>query len=409
MVTIAVIRSSTATKHRIGYADIEVWAQLAKKGYIIHVFLQGRGNLEKAYGGTHVWEVGLPGIPIVSTIIYWLILLRKILKIKPDVIIAHYTSLPISIVCKVLLSSILIIDIRSIPVISMSLLNRIRYEVPLKASFKSRFVDGVMVITDGMLAQIMKEYNVHPRVPICIWRSGFNPTYFNKEVNGESVRTIYGRGKHFILLYHGSIAKERGLDNLIYAIKLLVDNKIRDVGLWILGEGKDKTLLKELTTRLNLQEHILFLEPVSYHEVAKFIAAADVCVSPLPRHRWWMFQFPLKVVECLAVGKPVIATDIWCHKQIRGGIIFSHGDSARALANAIMSYISISTSMPHLLEKLREEAVTVSRKYSWENQALVIHEYLKFLSSKRDLLHSHDTNHLNLFKVNNEKREVIES
>ena len=402
MVTIAVIRSSTATKHRIGYADIEVWAQLAKKGYIIHVFLQGRGNLEKAYGGTHVWEVGLPGIPIVSTVIYWLILLRKILKIKPDVIIAHYTSLPISIVCKVLLSSILIIDIRSIPVISMSLLNRIRYEVPLKASFKSRFVDGVMVITDGMLAQIMKEYNVRPRVPICIWRSGFNSTYFNKEVNGESVRTIYGRGKHFILLYHGSIAKERGLDNLIYAIKLLVDNEIRDVGLWILGEGKDKTLLKELTTRLNLQEHILFLEPVSYHEVARFIAAADVCVSPLPRHRWWMFQFPLKVVECLAVGKPVIATDIWCHKQIRGGIIFSHGDSARALANAIMSYISISTSMPDLLEKLREEAVMVSRKYSWENQALVIHEYLKFLLSNRDLLHSHNINYLNLFKVNNE-------
>lgn len=401
MVTIAVIRSSIATKHRIGYADIEVWVQLAKKGYIIHVFLQGRGNLEKAFDGIHIWEVGLPGVPIVSTVIYWLILLRKILKIKPDVIIAHYTGLPISIICKVLLGSILIIDIRSIPVIAMSIFNKIRYEVPLKASFKSRFVNGIMVITDGMLAQIMKEYNVRPRVPICIWHSGFNSTYFNKEVNGESVRTFYGRGKRFILLYHGNIAKERGLDNLIYAIKLLVDNGIRDVDLWILGEGKDKTLLKELTMQLNLQKHILFLDPVPYHEVARFIAAADACVSPLPRHRWWMFQFPLKVVECLAVGKPVIATDIWCHKQIGGGIIFSHGDSTHALANAIMSYISISTSMPDLLEKLREEAVMVSRKYSWENQALVIHEYLKFLLSNRDLLHSHNINYLNLFKVNN--------
>jgi glycosyltransferase involved in cell wall biosynthesis len=406
MTTIAIIRASTAAKHRIGYADIEVWTELAKKGYSIHIFLQGQGNLKKVTERVHIWEIGFQGIPIMSTFIYWLISFYKILKIRPNVIIAHYTSLPICIICKIFLRDILIIDVRSIPVLSiMSILNRVRYEVPLKASFKSKFVDGITVISEGMLIQIIKEYKVYPRVPICIWPSGFNPRYFNKKVNGEKLRAIYSQGKRLILLYHGSIAKERGLCNLIYAIKLLNDYGIRNIGLWILGEGKDKTLLQQLVVQLGLQENVLFLDPVPYHKVAEFIAAADACVSPLPRHRWWMYQFPLKVVECLAVGKPVIATDIWCHKQIGGGIVFSHGDSARALANAIMSCISPFASQ--FLEKLSEEAVMVSKSYSWENHALVIHEYLKFLLSKRDRLRFHDINRLKLFEVNNKNEVVI--
>jgi len=388
MATIAVIRLSTTSKHLIGYADIEVWPELAKKGYIVHVFLQGQGNLKRISEHMYIWEIGFPGIPIVSTFIYWLALLRKAIEIKPHVIIAHYSSLPISMLLKFLLNSVLIIDIRSIPVTTMSIINRIRYEVPLKASFKSRFVDGIMVITYGMLVQIIKEYKVSPRVPVCIWPSGFNPRYFNERIDGKKLRAIYGLGKQIILLYHGTIAKERGIDNLIYAIKLLVDRGIRNIELWILGEGKDKTLIQQLTTRLGLQEHVLFLDPVPYHEVAKFIDASDACVSPLPRHRWWVFQFPLKVVECLAVGKPVIATDIWCHKQIGAGIVFSRGDSAHALAEAITSFISLSKSQ---LEELGKEAVMVSRKYSWENHALVIHKYLKCLLLKKiGRLHSHN-------------------
>lgn len=398
MITIAVIRASTASRHLIGYADIEVWFELAKKRYIIHIFLQGRGSSKRVSEHIYIWEVGLPGIPLVSTFIYWLTLFYKILRIKPHVIITHYTCLPISVILKLLLNSVLIVDIRSIPIATTSIFNRIRYEVPLKASFKSRLVDGIMVITYGMLLQIIKEYNVFPRVPVCVWPSGFNPRYFNEEVDGTKLRATYGQEKRFILLYHGTIAKERGLDNLIYAIKVLIDRGVKNLSLWILGEGKDKKPLQELTIQLGLQEYIVFLDPVPYHEVAKFIAASDACISPLPHHRWWVFQFPLKVIECLAVGKPVIATDIWCHKQIGGGIIYSSGDSTYELANAIMTYINLPTSQ---VEKLREEAITVSRKYNWKNHAQVIHEYLKFLLLIRARTRYRGTSYIKLFSLAN--------
>jgi len=372
MHVIAVLRWEPASRHRIGYADIDVWFELAKKGYVVHVVLQGRSNTRKILNGLHMWEVGLPGIPILSTFIYWVLSFFKLLEIRPDVVVVYYMSFPVGIMYKILRSCVLILDIRSIPVMSRIRLQR----ALLKTVLLSGFIDGITIITKEMMLQIIRDYKVYPKVPIAVWPSGFNPRYFNEKVKGEHIRARYGLGRRFILLYHGTIAKERGLENLIHALKILVDKGIRSVGLWIIGSDKDKEVLKHLTTQLGLQEYILFFDPASYPEIAQYIAAADACIVPLPYHPWWLYQFPLKVVECLAVGKPVIATDIPCHKQIKGGILLIQGDSPQAIADTIKKFISLPEAE---LERLRKEALVTAKNYSWEKHANITEKFLKQL------------------------------
>jgi glycosyltransferase involved in cell wall biosynthesis len=370
---IAVLRGSVSSKHYIGYADIEVWSELTKKGYFVHIFLQDRRNIRKHSSKLSIWEIGFPGLPILSACIYCLVSLLKLIKIKPDILVVYHYSFPAGVAYKLLKSSTLVVlDIRSIPVGSRIWIHK----ALLKRALCSRFIDAISVIRKEMLMQIIREYNMHPRVPITTWTSGFNPEYFNEKIRGAHIRSKYGLGKQFIILYHGSITKERGLETLINAFKILLDEGIKNVGLWILGDGKDKDALKHLALQLGLQENVQFFDSVPYSEVAQFIAAADAGISPLPANPWWLYQFPLKIVECLAVGKPVIATDIACHRLIGGGIIFSHGDTAQALSEAIKKFISLNKTE---LEELKKEALKTAEKYTWEKQALLIDKFLKNL------------------------------
>jgi glycosyltransferase involved in cell wall biosynthesis len=370
---IAVLRGLPSSKHYIGYSDIEVWSELAKRGYFIHIFLQGRGNIRKRSGKLFIWEIGFPGIPILSACIYCLVSLLKLIKIKPYILVVYHYSFPTGAIYKFLKSSTLIaLDIRSIPVGPRIWIHK----ALLKRALCSRFIDVISVIRREMLMQIIREYNVRPQVPIIAWTSGFNPKYFNEKIQGTHIRSKYGLGKQFIIIYHGSITRERGLETLINAFKILSDEGIKNVGLWILGEGKDKDMLKHLALQLGLQESIQFFDSVPYSKVAQFIAAADAGISPLPANPWWLYQFPLKIVECLAVGKPVIATDIMCHRLIGGGIIFAHGDTAQALSETIKKFISLNKTE---LEELKKEALKAAEKYTWEKQALLIDKFLKNL------------------------------
>ena len=41
----------------------------------------------------------------------------------------------------------------------------------------------------------------------------------------------------------------------------------------------------------------------------KIIAASDVGLVLLPAHPWWRFQCPTKLIELLALGKPVVSSN----------------------------------------------------------------------------------------------------
>ena len=106
------------------------------------------------------------------------------------------------------------------------------------------------------------------------------------------------------VFYIGVINKRKGVHDLIRAITL-VKNKVRNVKLYIAGNGPYLDKLKQLIRDLNLGENVTFLGFVSDNEKFAYMKSTDVFVLPT----YWE-SFPFVVIEAMACGKPIITTDV---------------------------------------------------------------------------------------------------
>jgi glycosyltransferase involved in cell wall biosynthesis len=64
--------------------------------------------------------------------------------------------------------------------------------------------------------------------------------------------------------------------------------------------------------------NVLILPPVSYDFMPRVIAACDIGLVLLPDHERWRFQCPIKLVEFMFMGKPVLASDLPGIKWVAG-------------------------------------------------------------------------------------------
>lgn len=371
--SIAVLRGAKLSGNYIGCADIDVWAVLAEMGYQVDVFLQGAGVKKKCMNSLVLWTVGYPNVPFLSHLLYNVICFFCILRINPDYIIVNNSTFSVGLFSKLLRKVRLILDIRTVPIEhkKVSL-----HKILLRVALFSRFTDGITAITQEMLNDTIRINNGKLRVPSAIWSSGYNPRFFNPFIKSIPFEK---NDKKKIIIYHGSLHKERRLKNVLFAMKILKDEGLKDVSLWILGDGNDKNNLIKISHELEIDDVVRFITAVPYQQVGAYIAAADAGICPLSNEPFWSYQSPLKVIECLAMGRPVIATDIPAHKLIGGGIIFANRDAPEAIANAIRQFFYLSISNNRALEK---EALETAEKFSWNNQAVIIDNFLRNISNE---------------------------
>ena len=138
-----------------------------------------------------------------------------------------------------------------------------------------------------------------------------------------------------ILMTAGRLHRQKGYDHLIQAMPM-VQAAFPTVTLLILGEGDEENNLKKLARSLELTDRIQFmgLRP----DVDRILHCIDLFVLP---SRWE--GLPNVVLEAMAAGKPVVATEV-------GGIpeLVVHGvtgvivppQDVHALAEAIKALLS---------------------------------------------------------------------
>ncbi len=102
-------------------------------------------------------------------------------------------------------------------------------------------------------------------------------------------------------LYFGRLSKEKGVLNLIEAF-----SKIEQGKLYIAGEGEEKENIEKFIKENNLQEKISLLGFLNQDEMKKKIKNCKFVVVP----SIWYENCPYSVMETLAIGKPVIGSNI---------------------------------------------------------------------------------------------------
>jgi glycosyltransferase involved in cell wall biosynthesis len=104
-------------------------------------------------------------------------------------------------------------------------------------------------------------------------------------------------------VYLGRLSDWKGVQFLIPAFKAVAEREPRAV-LYILGDGKERQSLEELTRGLNLSDRVKFVGWVSAEEGARQLRSADVFVLPSLRE-----VGGIVLLEAMAVGLPVITTN----------------------------------------------------------------------------------------------------
>jgi glycosyltransferase involved in cell wall biosynthesis len=148
------------------------------------------------------------------------------------------------------------------------------------------------------------------------------------------------------LAFAGRITRQKSLEVALGALA-----RIDGVGLLVAGDGPDLDATRSEAARLGLDQRVRFLGPLDREGVLTLFRAAD---ASLLSSSWE--NFPHTVVESLAVGTPVVSTDVGGVAEVvrdgENGLLVPAGD-AGALAGAIRRVVE----EPGLRTRLAAQAV----------------------------------------------------
>jgi teichuronic acid biosynthesis glycosyltransferase TuaC len=193
---------------------------------------------------------------------------------------------------------------------------------------------------------------------------GADPRKIHVIPNGVDTEVFFPRSKHdarlqigwpvdaHVLLSVGRLAAIKGFDLLIHAVHAVRDRLKKDVRCYIVGEGELRTALEKDIRQRNLAKEVVMPGWIPPAQLPLWYTAADLFC--LPSHNEGC---PNVVLESLACGTPVVATDV-------GGVseLVREGVSGRLVKRR--SVEELSTCIASALEArwdqgaiLRSEAV----------------------------------------------------
>jgi len=230
---------------------------------------------------------------------------RELRAFRPDAVIVYGYNTATTLL------AILWAGKHRIPVLMRSDSNVLEEEdkPPLVLAFKRLFLRWLTSRVYGFLSvgtsnsQYWLRYGAKPE-RIFLARYAVDNEYFCSQAahyraSRVQIREENGWRQRYLLLYVGRLAKVKGIEVLIEAVRRI--SAVRaDIGLLIVGEGPERRSLEKRAQDL---PQVFFLGFHDWNQLPKFYAAADLFVLPSVREPWG-----LVVNEAMASGLAVIAT-----------------------------------------------------------------------------------------------------
>jgi glycosyltransferase involved in cell wall biosynthesis len=114
-----------------------------------------------------------------------------------------------------------------------------------------------------------------------------------------------------VVLYIGTLIKVRRMDFLIKVFARVL-RLVPNAKLYMVGRGDDPSdiqILRNEAARLGIDHRVIFTGFLSRQEVWRYVNKAKVCVSPIYPTPILNAGSPTKLIEYMAMGKPVVAND----------------------------------------------------------------------------------------------------
>lgn len=264
-----------------------------------------------------------------------------------------------------------VLDVRTLPTVPETFEKDMStYEKQIHAAVS--YFDGLSFITPFLEKVSLKSYKEHPKT--VNWSSGVNVALFDASMDDYQRDT-----DAFRIFYHGGISISRGNMDLINACERVI-NQGYHIELIQIGKIVDKELKTYIKER-HLESWCKLYDSKPLEEMPALVAKCDLPVLPFPNFMAWRVSSPIKLMEYLAMGKPVLASNMECFTDILPkdkGIVYYYEANAEnvveEMACAIIERVKKHQPQPYFVKS--DECIKfVSIHFTWKAQT---NKLLKF-------------------------------
>lgn len=215
--------------------------------------------------------------------------------------------------------------------------------------------DALITVSEAMRETAIREFGAAPAKVHTI-TNGFNASIFHPQPQDAARRQLGIDDDAKLIIYVGRFVEAKGLRELMASFGALAATDAR-LRLALVGDGVMREELTRLVRDSGLAGRISMPGGIAPAKVAQWIAAADVLTLPS-----WSEGYPNVVVEALACGRPVVATDVGGTAEIvnrNNGLLVPPRDT-EALAAALSRALGIRWDF---------EAIAAGTRRSWDDVA----------------------------------------
>ncbi len=255
--------------------------------------------------------------------------------------------------------------------------NKERIDIEFKLTKK---VDKIIAASTNDAKYLHYLYEV-PEEKVVVIPPGVNIDLFQPMDQSVAKKHIGADTDHKIVLFVGRIEPLKGIDGLIYAIKIFIKkNPGKQVCLWVVGgdtsQNQEKwsaelQKLEELRRALKIPTAVQFAGQQSQEQLKYYYNAAEVVVMPSHYE-----SFGMAAAEAIACGTPVIVTNVTGISQLLD-------EKHKPLLTSVNNPLLLASQIEHVLEnkESHETVATELRKkvqdLGWESIAKRIYEVLE--------------------------------
>jgi glycosyltransferase involved in cell wall biosynthesis len=237
--------------------------------------------------------------------------------------------------------------------------------------FSERFVDRFMVVSDALEKTMIEKHKIEPQRVVKIYNGIETDEYriSNEEVMCGKSRLMEEMGLENEVPVIGAIGRlvwQKGFEYFIEAIPNVL-KEIPEAMFLIVGEGELKEKLKVKSEKLKVKDSLIFTG--FRNDIKEILQSIDVLVMPS-----LLEGLPMILLEAMAMGKPIIATDIEGIKEVLENVktgllvppkdpkaltdaivdLLIHRDKAYQMGNKARTVVNEQFSVDTMVEKVEE-------------------------------------------------------
>lgn len=189
---------------------------------------------------------------------------------------------------------------------------------------------------------------------------------FNPDSRGERIRKQY-KIDGPLVVYVGQLQGASYGELFLRAVEIVSKSR-PDAYFMVVGGGERLSMLKSAAKALGLGERLVFTDYVPHEDVPEYIAASDIGVATFALNETTVCKSPLKIVEYLAAGRPIVASDVGEVRRMVGeaGVVVEP-DAPEAVADGIIRLLDDVGLRSEMSVLARRRAETI---YNWDATAL---------------------------------------